>query len=162
MIDRHNILDLLGGDKRKYHSCIITCYSFDFIFFEQRVLPKLRHAGITNVNIYVDAHQFEKQLNQFIGNDLAALVLGDNIFHGHEFANLVQDANRQTDCVLPGLHVVEGTGSCFAQCLLRHDRCGCKGSGGSQLRSILKPKQAGHTNGQFDLWFVRSRLQRFP
>src|SRR5471032_438267 len=29
----------------------------------------------------------------FIGNDLAALVLGDNIFHGHDFANMVQDAN---------------------------------------------------------------------
>ena len=79
MIDRHNILDLLGGDKRKYHSCIITCYSFDFIFFEQRVLPKLRHVGITNVNIYVDAHQFEKQINQFIGNDLLDRKAGYSI-----------------------------------------------------------------------------------
>ena len=79
MIDRHNILDLLGGDKRKYHSCIITCYSFDFIFFEQRVLPKLRHAGITNVNIYVDAHQFEKQINQFVGNDLLDRKAGYSI-----------------------------------------------------------------------------------
>lgn len=34
---------------------------------------------------------------QFIGNDLAALVLGDNIFHGHDFAGMVQDANRQQD-----------------------------------------------------------------
>ena len=79
MIDRHNILDLLGGDKRKYHSCIITCYSFDFIFFEQRVLPKLRQAGITNVNIYVDAHQFEKQINQYIGNDLLDRKAGYSI-----------------------------------------------------------------------------------
>jgi hypothetical protein len=70
MIDRHNILDLLGGDKRKYHSCIITCFSFDFIFFEQRVLPKLRQAGITNINIYVDAYQFEKQINSFVGSEL--------------------------------------------------------------------------------------------
>ena len=70
MIDRHNILDLLGGDKRKYHSCIITCFSFDFIFFEQRVLPKLRQAGITNINIYVDAYQFEKQINNFVGSEL--------------------------------------------------------------------------------------------
>lgn len=70
MIDRHNILDLLGGDKKKYHSCIITCFSFDFIFFEQRVLPKLRQAGITNINIYVDAFQFEKQINSFVGSDL--------------------------------------------------------------------------------------------
>ena len=66
MIARHNILDLLGSDKRKYHSCIITCYSFDFIFFEQRVLPKLRQAGITNINLYVDASQIEKQINSFL------------------------------------------------------------------------------------------------
>jgi glucose-1-phosphate thymidylyltransferase len=33
----------------------------------------------------------------FIGNDLAALVLGDNIFHGHDFAHLVQQAHAQQD-----------------------------------------------------------------
>ena len=79
MIDRHNILDLLGGDKRKYHSCIITCFSFDFIFFEQRVLPKLRQAGITNINIYVDAYQFEKQINHFVGNELLDAKAGYSI-----------------------------------------------------------------------------------
>lgn len=66
MISRHNILDLLGQNSKKYHSCIITCYSFDFIYFEQRVLPKLRQAGITNVNIYVDAYQFDRQMQQYI------------------------------------------------------------------------------------------------
>ncbi len=34
---------------------------------------------------------------QFIGNDLAALVLGDNIFYGHDFAGMVQSANQQQD-----------------------------------------------------------------
>jgi len=33
----------------------------------------------------------------FIGNDLAALVLGDNIFYGHDFAGMVQTANAQTE-----------------------------------------------------------------
>jgi hypothetical protein len=79
MIDRHNILDLLGGNKNKYHSCIITCFSFDFIFFEQRVLPKLRQAGITNVNIYVDAYQFEKQINSFVGSELLDFKAGYSI-----------------------------------------------------------------------------------
>jgi hypothetical protein len=79
MIDRHNILDLLGGDKRKYHSCIITCFSFDFIFFEQRVLPKLRQAGITNINIYVDAYQFEKQINSFVGGEMLDFKAGYSI-----------------------------------------------------------------------------------
>jgi glucose-1-phosphate thymidylyltransferase len=32
---------------------------------------------------------------QFIGNDLSALVLGDNIFYGHDFATLLQSAGRQ-------------------------------------------------------------------
>ncbi|WP_322548919.1 hypothetical protein [Flavobacterium psychraquaticum] len=79
MIERHNILDLLGADKRKYHSCIITCFSFDFIFFEQRVLPKLRQAGITNINIYVDAHQFEKQINNFVGSEMLDFKAGYSI-----------------------------------------------------------------------------------
>lgn len=79
MIDRYNLLDLLGGDKRKYHSCIITCFSFDFIFFEQRVLPKLRQAGITNINIYVDTYQFEKQINNFVGNELLDTKAGYSI-----------------------------------------------------------------------------------
>ncbi len=33
----------------------------------------------------------------FVGNDLSALVLGDNIFYGHDFAGLVQDASARTD-----------------------------------------------------------------
>ena len=33
----------------------------------------------------------------FIGNDLAALVLGDNIFYGHDFAGMVQSANAQQE-----------------------------------------------------------------
>lgn len=32
---------------------------------------------------------------QFIGNDLSALVLGDNIFYGHDFATLLQSAGCQ-------------------------------------------------------------------
>jgi len=33
----------------------------------------------------------------FIGNDPCALVLGDNLFYGHNFAGLLQAANAQTD-----------------------------------------------------------------
>lgn len=32
---------------------------------------------------------------EFIGNDLSTLVLGDNIFYGHDFANLLIDATRR-------------------------------------------------------------------
>jgi len=33
---------------------------------------------------------------KFIGNSCCALVLGDNIFYGHDFAKSVEDAGRQT------------------------------------------------------------------
>ena len=33
----------------------------------------------------------------FIGNDLSALVLGDNIFHGHDFHELLDNAMLRTD-----------------------------------------------------------------
>lgn len=63
MISRYNILDLLGADKNKYHSCIITCYSFDFHFFEHRVLPMLRRAGILNINLFVDSRMLQQQID---------------------------------------------------------------------------------------------------
>ena len=34
---------------------------------------------------------------QFVGNDPSALVLGDNIFYGHDFAGLLQDASSKQD-----------------------------------------------------------------
>jgi glucose-1-phosphate thymidylyltransferase len=34
---------------------------------------------------------------QFIGNDLSALVLGDNIFYGHDFNRLLSNAMERTD-----------------------------------------------------------------
>jgi len=34
---------------------------------------------------------------QFIGNSASALVLGDNIFHGHDFMPLLAQADRQTN-----------------------------------------------------------------
>jgi hypothetical protein len=62
MIKKQNILELFGGDSRMYHSVIITCYSFDFLFFEERVLPRLRGAGMININIFMDAGNYEKQV----------------------------------------------------------------------------------------------------
>jgi glucose-1-phosphate thymidylyltransferase len=43
---------------------------------------------------------------QFVGGQPSALVLGDNIFHGHEFANLLQRANsRSTGATVFAYHV---------------------------------------------------------
>jgi glucose-1-phosphate thymidylyltransferase len=35
---------------------------------------------------------------EFIGQDPCALILGDNIFHGHDLASQLQRANARTDC----------------------------------------------------------------
>lgn len=61
-IERSNILELIGTGKNKYHSCVITSYSIDLAFFEQLILPRLRGAGITNINLLVDASMLEKYL----------------------------------------------------------------------------------------------------
>ena len=34
----------------------------------------------------------------FLGNSPSALVLGDNLFYGHDFATLLERANARTDC----------------------------------------------------------------
>lgn len=60
MITRRNILDLIGMHRGKYHSCILTCYSLDFSFFEERVLPTLRAVNIKNVNVFVDGKFLEQ------------------------------------------------------------------------------------------------------
>jgi hypothetical protein len=49
---RQNILEALG--KGHYHSCLMTCYSFDFQFFELRVMRMLRTAGIQNILVLTD------------------------------------------------------------------------------------------------------------
>ena len=67
-IERSNILELIGTGKNKYHSCVITSYSIDLAFFEQLILPRLRGAGVTNINLFVDAGMLEKYLASHLGN----------------------------------------------------------------------------------------------
>lgn len=58
-IKRRNILGLIGKHRGKYHSCILSCYAFDFFFFEQSVLPKLRLANVKNVSVLADGNFLE-------------------------------------------------------------------------------------------------------
>ncbi|WP_055436958.1 hypothetical protein [Lacinutrix algicola] len=69
IIERANILELIGTGKNKYHSCVITSYSMDLAFFEQLVLPKLKAAGITNINVFVDATMLEKYLGSHLADN---------------------------------------------------------------------------------------------
>ena len=70
MIDRRNLLELIGKNRGKYHSCILTCYSLDFSFFEERVLPVLRTANIKNINVFADGKFLEAAQENTTGREL--------------------------------------------------------------------------------------------
>lgn len=69
LIQRQNILDLIGKNKSKYSSCIITSYTFDFTFFEERILPTLRTSNIKNINVFVDGNYLDNCLEDSRGNE---------------------------------------------------------------------------------------------
>jgi hypothetical protein len=69
MIERQNILDLIGKNKGKYSSCIITSYTFDFTFFEERIMSVLRTSNIKNVNVFLDGKYLEQHLESSNGNE---------------------------------------------------------------------------------------------
>ena len=60
IIERQNILELIGKNRNKYSSCIITSYTFDLSFFEERILPSLRTSNIRNINVFVDGNYLER------------------------------------------------------------------------------------------------------
>ncbi|MCH8559000.1 MAG: phospholipase D family protein [Balneolia bacterium] len=66
-IERRNILDLIGRDSRRYRSCMLTSFSFDYVFFEQRVLPVLNANGISNTVVLTDGHKLEASNQLLIG-----------------------------------------------------------------------------------------------
>ncbi len=70
-IERQNVLDLIGRDAQRYHSCIITCYSFDFTYFEERILPVFRTSNIRNVNVFVDGFSLETSQEMLTGKEFS-------------------------------------------------------------------------------------------
>src|ERR1035437_5782859 len=69
MIERLNILELIGKHRGKYHSCVLTCYSLDFSFFEERVLPVLKTANIKNINVITDGKFLETAQENTTGRE---------------------------------------------------------------------------------------------
>lgn len=63
MIERQNIIKLLGDRTNVYHSALLTTYSFDPIYFEAVYLPTLRNLGATNVVILMDASMYDRLLS---------------------------------------------------------------------------------------------------
>lgn len=68
-IQRENILSLIG--KGRYHSCIITSFSFDFYFFEMKAVRWLRSCGIRNINVFIDGNIYSELMKQSIGDEMS-------------------------------------------------------------------------------------------
>lgn len=69
MIERQNILDLIGNYKGRYSSCVITSYTFDFVFFEERIMSILRSANVKNVNVFIDGNYLDQYLENTSGSE---------------------------------------------------------------------------------------------
>ena len=62
MIERKNIIKLIGDRTNVYHSALLTTYSFDPIYFESIYLSTLRKLGITNIVVLMDANMYDQLL----------------------------------------------------------------------------------------------------
>jgi len=82
-LNRRNVLEILGNDKRRYHTCLMTAYTFDFLFFERRVLPVLRGTGIKNINVFVDKKELASSVE----------MAGPKSFAGHHAYSLIDVAS---------------------------------------------------------------------
>jgi len=65
---RENILSLIGS--RRYHSCILTTFSFDFYFFEMKAMKWLRSCGVRNINVFIDGHYYSELMQQITGEEM--------------------------------------------------------------------------------------------
>lgn len=63
MIERQNIIKLLGDRTNVYHSALLTTYSFDPIYFEAVYLSTLRKLGVTNIVVLMDASMYDQLLS---------------------------------------------------------------------------------------------------
>lgn len=67
-LKRDNILSLIGSGR--YHSCILTTFSFDFYFFEMKVMKWMRSCGVRNVNVLIDGYFYSELMAQATGEEM--------------------------------------------------------------------------------------------
>lgn len=65
---RENILSLIGS--KRYHSAILTTFSFDFFFFEMKAMKWLRSCGVRNVNVLIDGYYYAELMQQLGGEEM--------------------------------------------------------------------------------------------
>lgn len=68
ILETENILTLIGS--RRYHSCILTTFSFDFYFFEMKAMKWLRSCGVRNINVFIDGHYYSELMQQATGEEM--------------------------------------------------------------------------------------------
>lgn len=69
---RSSIIDLLGKNSSRYHSCVLTTYSFSFSFFEVQLMRRLRQAGMHNVLVLLDEKQLDALTQEPSGLEFSA------------------------------------------------------------------------------------------
>ena len=86
VLERENILTLIGN--RRYHSCILTTFSFDFYFFEMKAMKWMRSCGVRNINVLIDGHYYSELMQQATGEEMQLTagyslypVFQNSIFH---------------------------------------------------------------------------------
>lgn len=67
-LQRDSILGLIGS--RRYHSAILTSFSFDFYFFEMKAMRWLRSCGVRNINVLIDGHYYSELMEQLSGEEM--------------------------------------------------------------------------------------------
>ncbi|MGJ1204605.1 hypothetical protein [Sphingobacterium lactis] len=85
-LERENILTLIGS--RRYHSCILTTFSFDFYFFEMKAMKWLRSCGVRNINVFIDGYYYSELMRQATGEEMQLTagyslypVFQNSVFH---------------------------------------------------------------------------------
>lgn len=64
-IEKHNLFELIGQRQYVFHSAVLTCYTFDPVFFNSYFMPRLRTCGITNVIVMMDAGNYDHLLDEY-------------------------------------------------------------------------------------------------
>lgn len=103
-IGKDNMLDLVSD---KYHSCILTSFSFDSHYFDSCVMKQFRAKGIGNILLFIDENVLQSQLGCTINGDSRPYSINSisskgcfhpkiNVFFGEKEALLVVGSGNIT------------------------------------------------------------------
>lgn len=81
MIKRQHIFDdILGSGSETYHSAILTCYSFDPLFFSSFYQPQLNSRGIRNQIVLIDSNRLDEAMEE---EESYSFANGVSVFDGY-------------------------------------------------------------------------------